>query len=210
MKEFPYQYSCQCLSVASESAIKEVSQFVVTTNYIRHNGALPNSINEEIQDVYCEDLHYQSNSWFYVMKNDTTQNIVGSIRVIRWDKQCVLPIEKKFGVSVKKLVEEQLHTVEQVFHIGRFAVSTKEIGFASIILFKILLTYAFRSVCVAENSIVLAELDKKLCATLQLFNIHTTQVGQSKIELGSETIPICIDAKKLYPFVEKYKHLCYV
>ncbi|MDR0941202.1 MAG: hypothetical protein LBM68_03130 [Bacteroidales bacterium] len=206
MKGFPNHYSCRCLHDISESLLLELSQFVVTTNYARHCGKLPPSMEEEIQEVYRDELVYAPHSRFYIVENTETQNIVGCIRIIRWDKQCVLPIEKEFNVNVHNFVNAQSDTVEQVFHMGRFAIA-KETERIGMILFKTLLYNAFCSVGVSKNAIVFAELDEKLFRIFRLLNISSISLGQSKIELGSETIPAYIKAEGFKPFIEKHKNL---
>lgn len=201
-----YQYFHYDFHEMSENTLLQLSQFVVTTNYLRHTGALPPFVDEEIQEVQQEGLYYAPLSCYYIAKNNVTNALAGCIRVIRWDKQCVLPIEKKFGVCIAKLVAE--HNAEQVFHIGGFAISDKETKRMNVILFKTLLVLAF-TVCLVKNAIVFAELDKHLLSILQLLNISSLSLGQSKIELGSETIPAYINAEGFKPFIEKHKYLIY-
>jgi hypothetical protein len=188
----------------------EVSHFVVKTNYMHHQGYLPSSIEEEIMEVYNEEIKYFPESFFYIVTDNLTQQIIGSIRIFRWDKKSMLPIEKKYNVNITAILKEQEQKFNHIFHIGRFAVSTKDIGRASILLFKTLLANVFYRACSLGNSIILAESDKKLFEKFRLLDIHFSQAGQSKIELGSETIPVYITSHKLSTFLEKHKHLCYV
>ncbi len=208
MDEFLNQYSCHYFHKAPKELIMELARFVVTTNYAHHCGVLPDFIDRDIQEVYNDEVHCASNSYFYVLKHNATQKIVGCIRIIKWNKECVLPMEKEFGIDVNKFVKEQLGRDDQVFHIGRFAVARNEN--ARIFLHKTLLYNAACIICSAGKSITLAELDRKLFKTLRLFNIHFLQIGESKVELGSETIPAYIESENFIPFREKHKYLCYV
>jgi hypothetical protein len=164
-------------------------------------------VEEEIAEVYVEELRYAPYSWFYVLRNTHSQRVVGCIRAVQWQEEWTLPAEAKFNVNMRDFLRNRQY--EQVFHIGRFAVSEQEMKRLSTTLFKSLMVTALYIPYLYNKSIVLAELDENLFKILQLLHLHFMPIGNTKIELGSETIPVYIKSSELHSFVEEYKHLCF-
>lgn len=108
--------------------------------------------------------------------------IIGSVKVTLWDEKTVLPIEKLFGIQVKKISKEY----HNIWHVGRFAISKCN----GLLLLKQLLVKVISTICSDTNSLMIAECDKKFVKGLGLMGIKTEALAPSIFYLGSETIPV--------------------
>ncbi|MDR2963419.1 MAG: hypothetical protein LBU90_07310 [Bacteroidales bacterium] len=135
--------------------LNDTIRFVVETNYLRHQGELPPDIEKEIEEICEKEQSHLEQSFFLVAKENTTKKIIGSIRIAQWNgtakqiQECPLSLENR-----------------HLFHIGRLAVSAKGMRRASVILFKELITRVLNIAYSNINSIVFAELDRKLGSTI--------------------------------------------
>ncbi len=209
MDKIIYQAQNYSLWKISTGSILEAVRFVVETNYMSHQGFLPPEIDEEIRTIYHEEKAYFPESHFYIVRDNISQ-IIGSIRIFRWDQVSKLPIQQKYGVNVNELVQKEDGDKNQVWHIGRFAVNTQLTGRTSLIVLKTLLAHVVHHVCSHQRSIMLAECDEKTYEKLKLLEICSNPVGEPGFELGSKTIPVYNTSKGLSSFLEKNRHLCYV
>jgi len=207
MDKLIYCLSEYSLWEIAKGNLPEAINFVVETNYNRHQGELPVYVREEVTTICDEESDYFHRSFFYALRDNCSQKIIGTIRVLQWDKNMMLPIQKKYAVDIEKLVTKEKSVVDAVWYIGRFAINSKV---SNISILKTLLVNGFHAAYSCENSILLAELDKKLFDKLKLLNICFSQVGDSQLDMGSETVPAYILSRDLSLFQEKNKHLCYV
>lgn len=162
----------------------DLEKFIIKEYYI-HNITTPykeEDYLEEIDALYKEDIAVFDNSSIYVAKD--TSGIIGSVKVTLWNDRTILPIEKLFGINVKKLAERMEY--RYIWHVGRFAI-TKNNG---MLLLKKLLVMAISTICIEKSSLMLAECDKKLVKGLNLMGINTEILAPSIFYLGSETLPI--------------------
>lgn len=183
----------------------ELAEFVVKENYKHHVGCLSSEhIKDEIDAVYEEELSYLDNSTIFGVRN-TAGKIIGSIRVFKWDRRKILPIQKIFGISPLSAI----HTEEiySYWHIGRFAIDSFA-GISTITLFKQLMVFAVHPIICDEESYMIAETDSKLLRIMNALGIETVQLGDSLNYLASETIPICSSKKGLSAFYNHYQSLC--
>ena len=82
------------------SAIYSIVKFVVTENYKYHKGnTLEEMIQKKICSIYEKELRYAANSIILLVRN-LNNKIMRSIRVFKWDKEQVLPIQKIFGINL--------------------------------------------------------------------------------------------------------------
>ena len=106
---------------------------------------------KDIQSIYNEEVIYFKNSEVYVARN-FLGNMVGSIRILKWNFTDILPIQKVFGINPNS-------SNNNIYHIGRFAIK-KEVG--DVNLFKKLMVCAITPVCKRKENIAYAECDSKL------------------------------------------------
>ncbi|MFP3590499.1 hypothetical protein [Chryseobacterium sp. SIMBA_038] len=176
-----------------------LAKFVVEENFNHHNADSNEDLRNEITAVYKEEASLNDSKIFF--SKDFSNSITGSIRVVRWNKKDILPIEKLFSIHPYQVIENQ--NID-IWHIGRFAVKKDRSGFKT---FKALMTSAINEVCKNENSVALAECDAKLLKTLILLGIECTTLSESIEYLGSETIPVLISYAGLKSFLDKNKNL---
>lgn len=199
MDELILKYEDYSLWKVSQENLYVMVEFVVKTNYIKHqNDIFPVDVDNEINDIYKSEIEYSSNSLFYALK-DNENKVIGAIRVMKWDGNSILPIQKDFGVDIEKIGIMG----RDIWHVGRFAVHSDIKSFKILVMFKTLLYYAISPICESRNNIMLAECDRKLLLTLRRLHIDIEEIGQSMIYLGSETCPILSDTKGLTPFLDE-------
>ena len=188
---------------ADETCLRIISAFVVRSNYMHHlNADAPGAI-DETESIYQEELAYFENSQFFVAE-DYNCNIIGCIRVMRWDKKKILPIEKVFGINPLEFVPDS--TDCNIWHIGRFATASGK-GHLNISLFKRLMIYAISPICENVNSYMFAECDSKLLRVMDILGINTVNLRAGINYLGSETIPVIAQSHGLISFYKLFKHL---
>ncbi len=184
--------------------LSELANFVVNENMCHHNDS-ETSKREHIQDMitkmYYEDLNLFLNSEFFVSK-DSSGEIEGVIRIVKWDYHQELPIQKLFQIDPLQLTSRRRQT--PIWHIGRFA-TRKNIG--DRLLFKKLMICAIAPLCRKKRGMAFAECDSKLLRAMKLLGIKAKVLGKSINYLGSETIPISLDYEGLKEFYHKNKKL---
>lgn len=175
--------------------LKSLTKFVVSQNFSHHlNENLSKTRQADVIALYEEELAFLNQSDIFIARDDK-HAIVGSIRVLKWDYQSVLPIEKIFSINPFHYAKQD--RTQHVYHIGRFAIK-KDIR--NLNLLKKLLIYAIEPVCAQPTNIAFAECDSKLLRTLTLLGIKTTIIGDSITYLGSETIPVLMTTAGLSDF----------
>ena len=183
----------------------ELAEFVVKENYKHHVGDFSfQSIKDEIHSVYQEELQYIDNCNIFVDRNDAGK-IIGSIRVFKWDRKKILPLQKIFGIN--PLIAIHPETDYSYWHIGRFTIDSLT-GIPTITLFKQLMVYAVHPIVCDEKSYMIAETDSKLLKVMNALGIETIQLGHSINYLASETIPVCSSKNGLLLFYKHYRRLC--
>jgi len=196
-------WSCNDYSIfrVGTDRLHDVASFVVTENYNHHSsGSLPDTIIQEIEDIYHEELSYSKDSFCFIVR-DKNRKIIGSIRVFKWDKQTPTPMQKIFHISPLEKVSNKTDT--SFWHIGRFAIDSSA-GFSTVTLFKQLMTLAVAPILREKNSYMIAETDGHLLRVMNALGIETLQIGNPLIYLASETIPICSSKKGLTNFYQRY------
>lgn len=179
-----------------------MSKFVVTENFNHHaNEVYSSSYQNDIESVYQEEMGFLKNSKIFIFKNDVNE-LIGTIRVLKWDFISPLPIQKMFDIDPFMCTEG--NPINEIWHIGRFAIKK---GTRDINLLKKLLVCAIAPVCVHKDNIAFAEIDAKLLRVLQLMGIKAKIVGKSIEYLGSETIPVSMSYNGLIDFYNENKNL---
>lgn len=187
--------------------LRELAEFVVKENYKHHVGDFfYESIKDEIDSVYQEELQYIDSSTIFVVRNEVGK-IIGSIRVFKWDRKKTLPMQKIFGINPLMFIHSE--NDYSYWHIGRFAVDTFA-GIPTVTLFKKLMVYAVHPIVCDTKSYMIAETDSKLLKVMNALGIETTQIGQSINYLASETVPIYSSKNGLLLFYKHYESLMHV
>lgn len=179
-----------------------MSKFVVTENFNHHsNEILPGHYQNDIDAVYKEEMGFLENSKIFAFKNDLG-DLVGTIRVLKWDFITPLPIQKMFGIN--PFICAEGNAINEIWHIGRFAIKK---GVRDVNLLKKLLVCAIAPVCQHKDNMAFAEIDAKLLRVLTLMGIKAKVVGKSIEYLGSETIPVSMSYAGLIDFYNENKDL---
>lgn len=183
--------------------IINLSEFVVKENFKHHSktNLMGINIDDDIQSIYSEEMNYLSNSEIFVAK-DYSGDILGSIRVLKWNYIDSLPLQNIFGINPLLAIGDI--KLNNIWHIGRFAIRKE---YKDINLFKKLMVCAISPICKEEGNIAFAECDSKLLRILNLLGIETKVIGESINYLGSETIPISMTYGGLINFYNKNKNL---
>ena len=183
--------------------LTELAKFVVEENFNHHSeDTMPAmELQKDMKEVYNEELSYFKNSEIFVVK-DTAGSIQGSIRIIKWDYQTKLPIQKLFNINPLEISSSQ--NVSSIWHIGRFATNKSNTDRT---LFKKLMIQAITPICKDENSVAFAECDSKLLRVMNLMGIKADVIGDSINYLGSETIPVSMNYDGLKGFYDANRYL---
>lgn len=181
--------------------LSEMAEFVVTENFKHHEDSVNVVETKQINNVIEEEKVLFNTSVTFIAKNKKME-MIGSIRVARWNFLDELPIEKLFNISPFQLMHR--FTKSNVWHIGRFAIKS---GIRQITLFKVLMINAIAPICENKNSIAFAECDSKLLRILKMLGIKVNVVGNPIYYLGSETIPIAMTYEGLINFYKKNSNL---
>lgn len=186
----------------SNKDLRELSEFVVTENFNHHEDeADAEQFRAEVDDIYQEEKSFNNSKIFVSRDND--QKINGSIRVLKWNRTDVLPLEKLFSINPQDIIKNKS---TDIWHIGRFAIK-KGIDKTGFGVFKTLMAYALNEVCQNENSVAIAECDAKLLKVLKLMGIEAITLAKPIHYLGSETIAVLLTYNGLKRFLDKNCHL---
>jgi N-acyl-L-homoserine lactone synthetase len=185
-----------------KSQLINLVEFIVTENFKHHsNNKLHNNYKNDVNSIYKEELNFYENSEIFITK-DHTGNILGAIRLLKWNYTDVLPLQKIFGIN--PLLALNQPNTNNIYHIGRFAVKKDA---RDINLFKRLLMCVAKLICNHKRNVAFAECDSKLLRILKLLGVKAMVIGESVNYLGSETIPIAMTYDGIIDFYNKNKHL---
>lgn len=190
------------LKKSQSSNLLKLARFVVDQNYNHHTGnKKPVTYENEIHQIATEAAYFKNISDIFLAYNGFG-NIVGSIRLIKWDFKAVLPIQKIFGIDPLSFFNN--YSNYNIYHIGCFAISPEA---EDALLFKKLMLAAIFPICNSKGGIVFAEIDSKLLRVIKLLRIDVNVIGKPIYYLGSETIPIAITKNGFSVFYESNKSL---
>lgn len=203
MKQFVEQHGSYSIFKVDSQYLHKIAELVVKANYNHHCGNIcPNDIEKEIEEVYMEEMEYASSSQLFIAE-DNSEQIIGCIRVMKWDLQHKLPIQKIFDINPLDYINNTPKD-PTFWHIGRFAIDSRA-NVPNLSLFKQLMIYAITPICQQQNSYMIAECDSKLLRVMGLLGISTVCLGSGVHYLGSETIPVYSNRMGLMSFYYKYK-----
>lgn len=186
------------------AAMKELADFVITEYYSRYNISQLYSADyhHDIQEVFEEEQKFPHSEIFFA--KDRNSNIIGSIRVFKWDLKQRLPLEKVYSLKASDFLQGK----SDVYHIGRFAIKQNEVN-TGMTIFKTLMAYAINEVCKEEDAVALAECDSKLLRVLRLLNIEGEELAPAKFYLESDAIPVLLSYRGLKNYLDRNRHLLY-
>ena len=178
-----------------------MAEFIVKENYHQHQSllGLPDEYQDTVNNLFWEDAQIFKNSVFCIATRN--EEIVGSVKITKWNPNIVLPIQKLFNIHPGQLLSEH---VKSIWHIGRFAISKNAKDGAS--LLKSLISIAIYPICKSNKSLMLAECDSKFVRVLNLIGIQTHTLAPGISYLGSETLPVCSTQEWLSLFLNKSNH----
>ncbi|MDY9918784.1 MAG: hypothetical protein U2P89_07920 [Proteiniphilum sp.] len=154
--------------------------------------------------VYREEIQYFSKSNIFVAKNRQNE-IIGTIRIMEWNRNDELPITKIFGI--KELDDiSPANSNAHIWHVGRFAVRS-DLGNHGIQLFRILMMYAIMPIMQYEKGIMFAECDSKLFRIVNQLGFRAIALNEGIQYLGSDTIPMYSTRDGMLEFVERNMNL---
>lgn len=187
---------------SDENVLYELAEFVVRENY-RHHSDLNSIPPKEVEYVCNEERRLIGLSRVLVARNESGQ-IVGSIRITRWDKKTTLPLESLFGLDPLDLALD--NKISTFWHIGRFSISSEE-AFSTILLMRTLMIHAIYPIVNEVTGCLLAEVDRKLFNVLGKLGIIVSQLAPSIHYLASETIPVYSTSEAMMGFYNRNKDL---
>lgn len=202
------------LCLVSKENIPRISSFIIRVNREYHLQS--NTLNyEELQNTIEVDKASHPNSYFYAIKNRRNE-LIGSIKAEKWNYTSKLPIEEDFNINIRDILNQLPYIPTEIWHIGRFAIDQQKLKADPklrkyrLTFLKLLLANAFQHINQNSKNIALAECDRKLFEKLKLLQIHSRALGESKMYLGSETLPIINTAQGVKKFVNSNKNLCFL
>ena len=180
-----------------------MAEFIVRENYSQHTDQTftPDEVSLSAKVLHSEDFSLYNCSRFYAAY--VGGQIVGSVKVTKWNRNVILPIQKLFNVDLPKIASRV--QLENVWHIGRFAIARSEKDGAR--LLRQLITLAIYPICKCEKSMMIAECDKKFVRGLNLMGIKTELLAPGIEYLGSLTLPIYSTGNWLSDFLHKSPYL---
>lgn len=208
MRKLIAQYAGYALYEASREALHDLAEFIVTENYRHHCSAkegMPLSALREIEDVCKEEESLFTDSTKIYLAINQQGRIIGSIRVFKWNRHSMLPLEKIYGINPLTVIHGEAQY--DYWHVGRFAIDSFS-GVSTFVLFKRLMALAVRPIVHNKYNYMVAEIDSKLLRVMNALGFVTKQLGASAFYLTSETVPVCSDYKGLMGFFSKYGYLC--
>ncbi|CAK7038961.1 MAG: hypothetical protein PEPC_01661 [Peptostreptococcus russellii] len=192
---------CFTLSKVEVEDLYKSVEFSILTNYHNYNQTInPFDLEHDITVSYNKELDFFENAFYYAILAEG--DILGTIRVVKWDHTTVLTMEEIYGISVEEILKDY-NSNKTIWHIGRFAIDSKTRHNLSSQLLKMLLMYAIEPICQNQNSIALAECDTRLLKIINKLGIRTKTLADSVLYLGSKTVPILSERTDLIQFYNK-------
>lgn len=200
--------------VKEENALSQIDQFVLRVYYYHHLRQISYP-QKELQKLIQEDTEVLSDSSFFVVY-DKKDEIVGTIKLQRWNQKTILSIQKDFKVNLEYFISGLSFKPENVFHVGRFAINQEKIKGSQVLkqnritIMKLLMYYALAPINAGNTNIFFCECDEKLYTKLEFLGLHTRIIGSAKVYLGSKTVPIYCNQSGIKDFICKNNYLAYV
>jgi hypothetical protein len=187
------------LWILSKENLPQLAAFIVDQNYRNNKGQ---SVDREMLDKEYETILQEEVLFFehslIIAARDSNGAIIGSIRVMNWSNSSQpIPLTKIFGEHLINKTELQ-KKYGYIWHIGRFAVNKK---CNCKRLFILLILYAITPMFKYAKGVLLAEVDERLSIVLQMMKINLMPLSESKVYIGSRTIPMMVTKEGLCEFM---------
>ena len=185
---------------SDNNCAKEVAEFIVKENYGHHLSQLiiDEIMDKEISSIYAEERMHP-NSLFYLARTHQG-NLIGSIRVFKWNRKDALPIEQIFCINPLERIGNNKNY--SFWHVGRLAIK-QNLGFSTLTLFKELMALAICPIIYDMYGYMIAETDCKLLRVMNMLRINTTIIGEPIEHLASMTVPVYSSRTDLMPYYNK-------
>lgn len=209
MDRLVHQFQNFSLWRISQASLKEACEFVVGTNYLIHKAGYPENMQSEAEFIHNQESRFFDRSVFYAARNNEGR-LLGTIRILHWEGKDRLPIQDIFDINIGKIVMENNIDTDRMWHAGCFAINARSMKTFCVSILKALLSQAAAHVCMEEDSLLLAECDRKLCDKLKLLNVVLKEAGKSKYYIGSETVPVYSTSNQLKAFLWEQRNYIYI
>lgn len=184
------------ISQIDEKDILKAVEFVVETNYKKHRFEFDSAqLHSEIDTILESEKKIFRDSFFY-MATTIEGKIIGTLRVLVVD-----------NLDVNLPEDIDCCCVNNICHVGRFAINQNNTGKLGNELFKRMILLAFSHVCQNRNNILVAECDAKLHRVLVQMGIDLKRVGEPFFCLGSETVFVYASYNSIIKYCQKYNLL---
>src|SRR5690554_461190 len=177
--------------IKEKKELHNLDHFVLKVYYYHHLKQ-NNYPKKELLMMIQEDIDSLPNSSFFVAYDNISQ-IIGTIKLQKWDGATKLSIENDFKVDIKSFVGRLPIKPEQIYHIGRFAIDQSLIRENSslmrnrLTILKSLMYCALLPVYKEQSNLFFCECDDKLLSKLNILGIYPQVIGNPKFHLGSKT-----------------------
>ena len=209
MEKLIAKYAEYAIYEAGRESIEALSKFIVEENYRHHclpQIEFPSSAKTDAREVSDEEERLYTDSTKIYLARNNQGHIIGSIRVFKWDRHSLLPLEKIYGINPLTAIHKEAQY--DYWHVGRFAIDSFS-GVSTFVLFKRLMALAVRPIIQHKWSYMVAGIDSKLLRVMNVLGFVTKQLGTSVYYLTSEPVPVCCDCEGLMGFYSRYGNLCF-
>ena len=199
--------NCYLHQIGSEN-LQDFSQFVFQQyayHYTKKYQWSPSA--KEAEEMEQEDLQYLNNAVYFGFKN-SNQELLGTIKATLKDESITFPFEQDFGISLESIIHQKQVSVDEIWHLGRFAIDSKKIRAQGLPikakeLLKILLIYAFKVITRKPNGLMIAESDVLIYKLFHELGVNMQIVGNVKDFIGSPTYPVIVTGKDIEDWLAK-------
>jgi len=150
-----------------------------------------------------EDLAHFEYGHFFELLNENKKTI-GTAKITLKQDFFPFPIERNFGVDIKKACNYLGFEPDEIWHFGRLAIDSTKTNRS----IKALNTLLYHSLSIASrkpNNIVVAECDAQVCRKLEIIGINAIKAGLPLDYIGSMTFPIIVTAENIREYLKTVK-----
>ena len=163
-----------------------------------------------IHDLYKmqqSDSEQFANSVYFGYKN-TQQQILGTIKATRREKEIKFPIEYEFNVNIDQVIEEKELEVQDIWHLGRLAIDSntlrgEKLPVNSREMLRLLLVNSLTVINHQPNNLMIAESDVLIYEIFHSMGINMQIVGELRHCLGSPTYPVIVTGDDINLWLQK-------
>lgn len=163
-----------------------------------------------IHDLYKmqqSDSEQFANSVYFGYKN-SQQQILGTIKATRREKNIKFPIEYEFNVDIDQVIKEKELEVQEVWHLGRLAIDSntlrgEKLPINSREMLRLLLINSLSVINHQSNNLMIAESDVLIYEIFHSMGINMQIVGDLRHCLGSPTYPVIVTGDDINAWLQK-------